>query len=74
MLAPERRAQRLSAMQSFCLCLCFGLSFGLSLSLIVYAQPIEESAHCWILQEKEKGWEGMAHILRQKLTDMGVKI
>ena len=65
MLAPERRAQRLSAMQSFCLCLCFGLS------LIVYAQPIEESAHCWILQEKEKGWEGMAHILRQKLTDMG---
>ncbi len=70
MLAPERRAQRLSAMQSFCLCLCFGLS----LSLIVYAQPIEESAHCWILQEKEKGWEGMAHILRQKLTDMGVKI
>ena len=66
MLAPERRAQRLSAMQS--LCLCFGLS------LIVYAQPIEESAHCWILQEKEKGWEGMAHILRQKLTDMGVKI
>lgn len=68
MLAPERRAQRLSAMQSFCLC------FGLSLSLIVYAQPIEESAHCWILQEKEKGWEGMAHILRQKLTDMGVKI
>ena len=66
MLAPERRAQRLSAMQSFCL--CFGLS------LIVYAQPIEESAHCWILQEKEKGWEGMAHILRQKLTDMGVKI
>ena len=70
MLAPERRAQRLSAMQSFCLCLCFGFS----LSLIVYAQPIEESAHCWILQEKEKGWEGMAHILRQKLTDMGVKI
>ena len=70
MLAPERRAQRLSAMQSFCLCLC--LCFGLS--LIVYAQPIEESAHCWILQEKEKGWEGMAHILRQKLTDMGVKI
>lgn len=67
MLAPERRAQRLSAMQSFCLCLC--LCFGLS--LIVYAQPIEESAHCWILQEKEKGWEGMAHILRQKLKDMG---
>lgn len=61
MLAPERRAQRLSAMQS----LCFGLS------LVVYAQPIEESAHCWILQEKEKGWEGMAHILRQKLKDMG---
>lgn len=72
MLAPERRAQRLSAMQSFCLCLCLCLCFGLS--LIVYAQPIEESAHCWILQEKEKGWEGMAHILRQKLTDMGVKI
>lgn len=67
MLAPERRAQRLSAMQSLCLCLC--LCFGLS--LIVYAQPIEESAHCWILQEKEKGWEGMAHILRQKLKDMG---
>lgn len=71
MLAPERRAQRLSAMQSFCLCLCFGLSFSFSLSLVVYAQPIEESAHCWILQEKEKGWEGMAHILRQKLKDMG---
>lgn len=69
MLAPERRAQRLSAMQSFCL--CFGLSLSFSLSLIVYAQPIEESAHCWILQEKEKGWEGMAHILRQKLKDMG---
>ena len=67
MLAPERRAQRLSAMQSFCLCLCLCLS----LSLVVYAQPIEESAHCWILQEKEKGWEGMAHILRQKLKDMG---
>ena len=69
MLAPERRAQRLSAMQSFCF--SFGLSFSFSLSLVVYAQPIEESAHCWILQEKEKGWEGMAHILRQKLKDMG---